>query len=352
MGPEVDPSDSSRIFDCEPDGGAARPNTDRPMSRPRARTAPEPDPPVPPADLTPSQAIRRRLGAARRRLGPAPRLALENHYRVDYAPPPPTSTPAAATRRPPRPVLLPGPPRYEPDWHRDVHDLFNLVALVPIVVLNGLNWNADRLWRVVAGTGNLRQAWTGDWFEPFFLVTALYFLIDLVWIVKIPSCVKSPIVIFQHHCCTLLYLYIPYAIREYRWGMGACMIVEVNTWFLIARRVFNKQGFEPWIIDLSVVSIRIKLISILFYATWIPIRCLLYPYLMVPFYQLWLEYSAKVGTRLNLVLLSIPLHASFCLLNLKWTYDLIVSKIRYWRRRGFYAGLSSNDQAAPVSKGL
>jgi hypothetical protein len=302
-----------------------------------------------------SQKIRRRLGAARRglraRLGTPEqrRLALENHYRVEYA----AATAPVTTKRHVRPVLLPGPPRHEPDWKRDAHDFFNLMALVPIVVLNGLNWNADKLWKVVVHSGNIRNAWTGDWFEPFFMITALYFLIDLAWIVCVPSCVMSPITIIQHHVCTLVYLYIPYAIKEYRWGMGACMIVEINTWFLIARRVFNKQGFEPWIIDLSFVSIRIKLISILFYATWIPIRCILYPYLMIPFYQLWVEYSLKIQTKFNLVALCIPLHFSFCLLNLKWTYDLLMSKIRYWRRMGQYPTHSNQQQQLnSVSKGL
>ncbi|GKY91112.1 hypothetical protein MPSEU_000084000 [Mayamaea pseudoterrestris] len=306
---------------------------------------------------TPSQKIRqrlgaarRRIGAARRRLGPPPRLALENHYRVDY-----TSTAVPATTPPSRPlrarpIVLPGAPRYEPDWDRDVHDLYNLVVLVPIVVLNVLNWNADKLWKVFQGTGTIRQAWTGDWFEPFLAITFLYFLVDLIWIVRVPTCVKSPLTIVQHHICTLLYLYIPYAVKEYRWCMGACMIVEINTWFLIARRVFNQQGFEPWVIDLSFLSIRIKLISILFYLTWVPIRVGLYPYLLIPFYQLWLEYSLKVHSKFNLVLFCLPLHSAFCLLNLKWTYDLLVSKLRYWRRRGLYSNNQQYNQH--VSKGL
>jgi hypothetical protein len=314
---------------------------------------------VAPAANTPSQVIRRRLGAARRRLGaarrrlgPSPRLALENHYRVDYTTAVPSATGTTAhpltTAQPSkrvRPVVLPGAPRYEPDWDRDVHDFFNLVALVPIVGLNVLNWNADKLWKVVKGTGSIRQAWTGDWFELFFAVTFLYFLVDLIWILRVPKCVKSPLTILQHHVCTLLYLYIPYAVKDYRWCMGACMSVEVNTYFLIARRVFNQQGFEPWVIDLSFFSIRIKLISILFYATWIPIRCMLYPYLLIPFYQLWLEYSTKVHTKFNLVLFCLPLHSMFCALNAKWTFDLLVSKLRYWRRRGLYSNNS-------VSKGL
>jgi hypothetical protein len=246
-----------------------------------------------------------------------------------------------------RPDGRPGLPSYDPA--QDNHDFFNLIVLVPVVVLNLMNWNFDVLWSLSRernthnsnNSNNANQendgiamAWTDDWFAPFFYVTTLYFLVDLTWILCSPSCVKSPATIVQHHLATLMYLLIPYMYEKCHWCMGACLIVEVNTWFLIARRVFNKQGFSPWIIDLSFFSIRVKLISILFYTTWILIRCLWYPYLMIPFYRIWLRHSHQVNTKINLVMLTLPLHFAFCCLNLKWSYDLLMSKIRYWRRKG------------------
>lgn len=268
----------------------------------------------------PLQRLRRRR---RHSAPPAPgrrRLLVEDHYRVDYT---------ESKHR----VVLPGVPKHDDDWARDSHDFFNLIVLIPVVALNIINWNWEMI-LAMPKNKSVADAWTGDFFDLFFGVTFLYFIIDLLWIILIPSCVKSPSTIIQHHTATMLYVMIPYFIPDYRWCMGACMIVEVNTWFLIARRVFNKQGFPPWIIDLSFVSIRVKLISLFFYVTWIGIRCVLYPYLLWPFFQAWLEHSAKVGTKLNLVMLCVPLHAAFCLLNIKWSYDLLMSKIRYWRRRG------------------
>ncbi len=273
---------------------------------------------------------------------------LEDHFRVD----------AVDDQHPKQLVVLPGVPHHDDDWARDSHDFFNLAILIPVVALNVMNWNWDlMLYRLTHAYNNhpkgnhnqqisFEDAWTGEWFHWFWGVTASYFLVDLIWILIAPSCVKSPIVIIQHHVATILYILVPLLIPEYRWCMGACMSVEINTWFLIARRVFNKQGFPPWIIDLSFVSIRVKLISIFFYLTWIVIRCILYPSLMLPFYEKWLAYSAKVGTKWNIVLLCVPLHASFCLLNLKWSYDLLMSKLRYWRRR---SRTSSKDND---SKGL
>lgn len=70
------------------------------------------------------------------------------------------------------------------------------------------------------------------------------------------------------------------------------------------------------------------------YLTWISIRCILYPYLLVEFAHMWNSYSIQAGTRLNVLAIVLPLHAIFCLLNVKWTYDLIMSKLRYWRRKG------------------
>lgn len=248
------------------------------------------------------------------------RSPLEQHFRVDKD----------------NRAILPGVPIYDPDWNRDVHDFFNLVVLVPVVALNIINWNWDTVWTVFTMNTKLTiaNAWTGEYFDLFLLVTVFYFAIDLLWILAFPNCVKSPATILQHHVATLLYLIIPYRHASYQWCMGACMLVECNTWFLIARRVFNKQGFPPWIIDLSFVSIRVKLISIFFYTTWVAIRVVLYPYLLPLFYQVWLDHSAKVGTKMNLVFWCVPLHSVFCLLNLKWSYDLLMSKIRYWRRLG------------------
>lgn len=226
-------------------------------------------------------------------------------------------------------MLLPGALQHDDDAARDAHDFFNLVVLVPLLTLNCMCWNFDLFAKQKALS--IEKAWTGEYFDLFFYFTVAYFVIDLAWVVAIPKCIKSQSTIVQHHIGTMLYMLIPYYFPEYRWCMGACLSVEFNTWFLIARRVFNRQGFSPWIIDLSFVSIRIKLISLLFYTTWIGIRCILYPYLMTAFFDIWIRHSAKVGTRWNLVVLCVPLHAIFCLLNLKWTYDLLMSKIRYWR---------------------
>jgi hypothetical protein len=271
----------------------------------------------------PASPFRALQNVRRRRARSAPpalrKPLIEQHFRVERNPQG-------------RKEVLPGVIKHGDDWARDSHDFFNLIVLIPIVALNVMNWN----WEILV-TMNKKQtiadAWTGDWFDLFFWTTVSYFVIDLLWIMAIPSSVKSPSVIIQHHLVTVLYILIPFFRPSVRWCMGACMSVEINTWFLIARRVFNKQGFPPWIIDLSFVSIRIKLISLCFYVTWIGIRCILYPVMMGFLVKRWLKESKQVGTLLNLELIPVVLHAIFCVLNFKWTFDLIMSKVRYFRRR-------------------
>ena len=190
------------------------------------------------------------------------------------------------------------------------------------------------------------DAWTGEWFHVFFYYTQTYFVVDLLWVILVPSCVRSPSTIIQHHIATILYMMVPYYFLPYRFLMGALLSVEINTWFLIARRVFNKQGLPPWTIDLPpIISIRIKLISTCFYVTWIVIRCIIYPALLLNFFTRYENRTKLLGTRFNVFALCIALQTCFVALNLKWTYDLIMSKVRYWRRKG-------KSKKEDLSKGL
>ena len=270
---------------------------------------------------SPFAVLRKSIRKRRSRSAPPKlkRSLIEDHYRVEKN--------IAGTS-----LALPGVLNFEEDWARDTHDFFNLIVLLPIIVLNVMNWNWDLLLNL-GKKQTIADAWTGEWFGVFFMTTWAYFAADLIWVLLVPNCVKSPMVIIQHHIATMLYLLIPHYRPECHWIMGVCLSVEINTWFLIARRVFNKQGFPPWIIDLSIVSIRLKLISVCFYVTWFTIRVFIYPCLLVHLVKRYLDESWRCGTYANIDLIPPLMQAVFCVLNLKWTYDLIASKIRYFKRK-------------------
>jgi len=265
-------------------------------------------------------------------------LLLEHHYRIDQQ----------------NRVLLPGIPSQDPDFARDAHDFFNLICLVPLIALNVMNWKWNSLLSLLLHKTEIRTttkttyskgvtgsyfgsgiegAWNGEYFLAFWYCTVGYFVLDLLWVCIIPRCVKSPTTIIQHHIATLLYLLVPFLLPEFQCYMGVCMSVEVNTWFLIARRVFNKQGFEPWMINLPYLfSVRVKLISIFFYITWVTTRCIIYPMMMIRYYELYMMRFRK-GSTINIMLMVAIIHSIFCILNARWTWDLCQSKIRQWKMK-------------------
>ena len=111
--------------------------------------------------------------------------------------------------------------------------------------------------------------------------------------------------------------------------IGFSMSVELNIWFLIARRVFNKQGFPPWTIDLPhLFSLKVKFISIFFYITWVLTRCIIIPYMVILLYQSYFIRVEEVGSYFNVLLFAFLFHMISCFSNVKWTYDLVYLKMR------------------------
>eukprot|EP00586_Coscinodiscus_wailesii_P003458 CAMPEP_0172485418 /NCGR_PEP_ID=MMETSP1066-20121228/13480_1 /TAXON_ID=671091 /ORGANISM="Coscinodiscus wailesii, Strain CCMP2513" /LENGTH=117 /DNA_ID=CAMNT_0013250699 /DNA_START=83 /DNA_END=433 /DNA_ORIENTATION=+ len=93
------------------------------------------------------------------------RTLIHEHYRVD----------------PEERTVLPGLPKHDSDWPREIHDFFNLIILIPVVVLNCMNWNWDILLDHLTSNEHVAEAWTGEWFNAFFFLTTGYFVVDLAW---------------------------------------------------------------------------------------------------------------------------------------------------------------------------
>lgn len=174
-----------------------------------------------------------------------------------------------------------------------LHDWFNLVV---IAVLN---------------VENLVYLATGQGFQVFFTSAMVYFLLDTLFVGVYPQSVKSPVVILSHHICTALYMLIPYNYPHYQWCMSYCMLVEINTWLLIARRTLGGKALE-----------------MAFYASWVLLRNIFYPYLIWAFYQEWRVETALVGSPWNWILVTPVCQAFLTGLNYHWTLQLVVKMLR------------------------
>ena len=134
-----------------------------------------------------------------------------------------------------------------------------------------------------------------------------YIVADLVWIWLDPGCLPSmPGTIMVHHVVTVLLLLFP--VRHEGFHHLTCLdaIVELNTFFLIARRQFPAcRGFMHWA----------------YWVTFFPLRMVLYPYLIVHIYYAlaalpWYERSLAVACQtilcgFNFMMLSASLQRRF-----------------------------------------
>lgn len=195
-----------------------------------------------------------------------------------------------------------------------LHDWFNLVV---IAVLNAMN-----VWFLATGEG----------FTMFWTTTMMYFLFDTVFVGIYPQSVKSPVVILFHHLCTALYILIPYHYPQYHWCMAYCMLVEINTWLLIARRTIGG-----------------KFIELSFYATWVGLRNVFYPYLIWAFYKEWQHETAACGSPWNPILITPLLQAFLTGLNYHWTLQLVFKLLKRPSSKGAPPSQTSRTRAAAAA---
>ena len=124
--------------------------------------------------------------------------------------------------------------------------------------------------------------------------------------------------------------------------MGACLSVEINTWFLILRRVLykRKDRIHPAITEL---------VSLSFYLSWIAIRIFLYPTIMYIFLQMAYLKVIETGVLFHWPMMFMPVHFFLCVLNLKWSYDLFQPIIA---KRFSSSGSTKENAGTVVSSGL
>lgn len=161
-------------------------------------------------------------------------------------------------------------------------------------------------------------------YAPYPRFRYAYFAADLLWVVVDPGCVKSPGVIVTHHIGTMLYILLPVFYLELRAYMAVCLLVEVNTFFLILRRVWH-----------------VPPVSVCFYVSWVLIRLVAYPYLIYEFAMLYLA-KARQGQYVHPMILAPTFQIALTLLNVKWTIDLVQRKLEDMR----------SGKKGGVSKGL
>lgn len=199
-------------------------------------------------------------------------------------------------------------PEIDPIWHFR-HDILNLVS-IPIIV--GLNINVFLNWDVLT-------------FAFYIKAFILYCFIDTVWLILKPKSVASPTTIFYHHIATIAGLVAVLNVGPEFIIIGAAGgLIEINTFFLIARRNYQSSA----------------ILNALFFASWVIIRLFLGPWILYTainlvqkHYDALNEYPIHLIEAITIVLVTIGLN----ILNFKWSYDLIVKQ--FARKESLNKGL-------------
>lgn len=87
--------------------------------------------------------------------------------------------------------------------------------------------------------------------------------------------------------------------------------MQVNTWLLIARRVMPS-----------------RLLDILFYATWVLIRNIFFPYLIWDVSKAYWEVVQEEGTIFHPILFAPVMQVALTVLNFQWSYELFKKAMR------------------------
>jgi len=121
----------------------------------------------------------------------------------------------------------------------------------------------------------------------------------------------------------MFYLLGPIFWPEYQSFVGSILSVEVNTFFLIARRVvFKTSSPVPPFVQ--------QFVSYMFYTTWIWIRVYVYPYILVTYLYIAADRIEATNRYFHLEMIFIVAHAVLCVLNFRWTYDLFKPIVERW----------------------
>jgi len=243
------------------------------------------------------------------------RSTIEHHFNIDSS------------------FRLLGPVAEQTNLTRQVHDFFNLVALIPIILLNIMNWASPHtLWgpEGLRKDVSLEMLWEGGFSEEFWWLSLGYFVFDFLFVFTFPKCVHSPEVVLCHHVAAMNYILVPKFFPEFMWVMGAVMSVEVNTWFLVARRAFNTAGEKPFTTGISLFkSFRLGFVSCCFYVSWICNRLLVNMYVLTYIIRTYMDFMVNsLPPPLDIRLVALIVQSSLLSLNIKWTVDLVRSKLK------------------------
>jgi hypothetical protein len=215
------------------------------------------------------------------------------------------------------------------DFQNRMHDRFNLVCLPVICSL--YSWHMYSLYTAepdvdpFAGVvfSPRRQVPEGNdsWCCLWWFFWA-YILVDTMWVLMYPECVASPTAIIVHHVICLIGWHIVMVWPAWEFYTSAGLIVEFNTFFLIAKRQFRS----------------VEALHLFDNVTWVFSRLCVFPLVCWNFLCVYI-HMCKAYPTFQMGFINTGLHGFLsCLIvtcqNFKWTYDKWIAPRRNKQDKG------------------
>lgn len=190
-----------------------------------------------------------------------------------------------------------------------LHDMFNILCVSVVTIL-------DIYYLFIAtdvsliGTNRIGIGYN-KMFQFMWYFFELYMIVDTIWVACVPSVASAgaaPIIV--HHVLTLIYTFVPFTVAQFQWHMGLLLLAEINTLLLTLRR------------NVKADSILYQILNFLFLLSWVLVRLILFPAILVFYYFELHRYSSEVETYYNMFALGVLLQILLTGMALKWTLDL------------------------------
>ena len=211
------------------------------------------------------------------------------------------------------------------------HDNFNMFTLILII--------AADIFYIVKTTelSSFGQAKINSGDENILALILLggffvYLLVDAIWIIIEPRCVKAgSLGIVLHHILTIILLPIPLYIPHFRRHLAGAGLLELNTLFLILRRNTIKK------------SISYHFCHYAFLFTWFILRVIMLPVLTYYLMTEYINFSENIKSFYNYHVVPPVVLAGLTLMSAFWTYDIMLKLINNHNRSHKQDNDNDND---------
>ena len=192
------------------------------------------------------------------------------------------------------------------------HDLFN------IFFLSLISWHNIKFLMQVDishyGTEALASnTQDRELFSFVHMLITIYFCSDLLYIWAVPQAVLTKqSTLILHHLLSLLFLFFPIFHPQFSFHCGCVIILEANALIMALRRNVAKD------------SLIYTLLDHMFLFTWITLRLIMLPAILVMFLMYdYFRVVSVTNTVLNFASLAIILQSTLVYMSYSWTYELL-----------------------------